>query len=357
MPRKKKVEEEEESQSEEEEVLPKKRTRKPSLKSKEASQSSQDSEDEDKPKKRGSKKAKESDGKEEVEAVPPVVTDFTQPAKKEGDLKIVSWNIAGFKAILGKGFEEYVTKEDPDIICLQETKIAPEGVSAELLPGYQRHFYAAAKKGQHGTGVFSKVAPIAWTDGIGDAEHDTEGRVITAEYENFYLVNTYIPNSGSKLKELEYRKKWDPKFLEYLQKLDKIKPVIWCGDLNVAHEEIDLKNPKPNKNKTPGFADAEREGFSNVLKAGFVDSYRHLYPTEVDCYTFWTYKYNSRAKNTGWRLDYFVIPQRMVPNLSDVYRRPHIMGSDHCPLVLHVSQKPLEQVPHVEQAQVEQKSE
>jgi len=262
-------------------------------------------------------------------------TDFAKPALKEGELKIASWNVAGFQAILGKGFQQYVKDENPDILCLQETKIDPSKVKADLLPGYHGHFYAAEKKGYSGTAIYSKVKPISWKDGIGIEDHDTEGRTITAEFDKFYIVNTYIPNAGAKLKDLDYRQKWDKDFLDYLKKLQATKPVIWCGDLNVAHNEIDLKNPATNKNKTAGFSDQERSGFSKVLETGFVDTFRHLYPKEQQ-FTFWSYKRNARAQNIGWRLDYFVISKTILSGLSDSFRRPDVMGSDHCPIVLHI---------------------
>lgn len=274
-----------------------------------------------------------AESKEEVE-IPK--TDFSSPALKEGQLKIVSWNVAGFKAIQTKGFQEYLKNENPDIICIQETKIDPASVTN--IEGYDHHFYIGEKKGYSGVGIFSKVKPIKYHEGMGITDHDGEGRLLVAEYENFYLVNTYIPNSGRGLKDLDYRMKWDAEFTSYLRKLDTVKPVIWCGDLNVAHLEIDLKNPKQNKNKSAGFSDQERENFTKVLKYEFVDAFRHLYPTEEGAYTFWSYAKNARAQNIGWRLDYFVMSQRIVENLGDVYRRPYVMGSDHCPLVLHISQ-------------------
>jgi len=254
-------------------------------------------------------------------------------------LKIVSWNVASWNNVLKKGFRDYLKSEDPDIICVQETKVDAKSVPANILPGYHQHFYSAEKKGYSGTAVFSKVQPASWTDGIGIADHDDEGRCITAEFDKFYLVNTYIPNAGQKLKDLDYRKTWDVVFLAYLKNLDAKKPVIWCGDLNVAHQAMDLKNPKQNANKNAGFSDDERNGFSNVLKAGFVDTYRHLHPKEEGAFTFWSFMKNARGKDIGWRLDYFVISQRILEKLGDSFRRPFVMGSDHCPIVLHIELK------------------
>jgi len=262
---------------------------------------------------------------------------LSQPAVNESQLKIVTWNVAGWKSVRSKGFEDYVKKEDPDIICVQETKINNMSqVENSFLSGWERHFYFATKAGYSGTGVFSKIKPIQWIDGIGIKEHDTDGRVITAEFEKFYLVNSYIPNAGKKLCDLDYRMKWDIDFLAFLQSLQKKKPVVWCGDLNVAHEEIDLKNPKTNR-KNAGFSNEERANFTTVLKSGFIDTFRHLHPKEVDCYTFWSYMMNARGKGIGWRLDYFVISQDILDKLGVCYRRPTIIGSDHCPLVLHIA--------------------
>jgi exodeoxyribonuclease III len=186
-----------------------------------------------------------------------------------------------------------------------------------------------------GTALFTKIKPLAVTKGIGIADHDDEGRCITAEYDTFYLVNTYIPNAGLKLKDLDYRIKWDEAFLSYIKGLEAKKPVVWCGDLNVAHKEIDIKNPKTNK-KNAGFSEQERANFSKVLSSGFVDTYRHRNPAQTDCYTFWSFKFNSRAKDVGWRLDYFVVSQTLLPRVTDSYIRKYIMGSDHCPIVLHL---------------------
>jgi len=247
--------------------------------------------------------------------------------------------------VLEKGFKDYLQQETPDIICLNETKCAENIYESKFSAlGYDHcYFYAATKpnSGYSGTGLLSKIKPVSVTKGLGIADHDDEGRVITAEYDNFYLVSTYIPNAGAKgdggwPKDLVYRtEKWDVDFLAYLNKLKATKSVIWCGDLNVAHKEIDLKNPKINT-KTAGFTQKERDGFQKVLDEGFVDSYRMKYPDATgEGYTFWSYKQNSRAKNTGWRLDYFVISKEAVPRISEVYPRTYVMGSDHCPLVLH----------------------
>jgi len=234
-----------------------------------------------------------------------------------------------------KGFAEYVKAEDPDIICLQETKIAEEMALKEKLPaGYHAYFNAAAQKGHHGTGLLSKIKPISVTRGLGIAEHDDEGRCITAEYEKFYLVTTYTPNASRGLVNLDYRvKKWDVDFLKYLKKLEETKPVIWCGDLNVAHQEIDLKNPKGNK-KNAGFTQEERDSFTKILSNGFVDTFRHFYPTQADAYTFWTYIGGARAKDVGWRLDYYIVSQSLMPSVVDSVIRKYVPGSDHAPIVL-----------------------
>eukprot|EP01122_Echinamoeba_exundans_P008365 TRINITY_DN2768_c0_g1_i1.p1 TRINITY_DN2768_c0_g1~~TRINITY_DN2768_c0_g1_i1.p1 ORF type:complete len:232 (+),score=42.58 TRINITY_DN2768_c0_g1_i1:744-1439(+) len=228
-------------------------------------------------------------------------------------------------------------KEKPDIICLQETKINPAKVTDKDAPaGYERYFIASETAGQDGTGVFTRIKPLNVTYGIGVKEHDQEGRVITLEFEKFYVINCYVPNSGMKLQHLEYRMKWDDAFREYMKGLDAKKPIIWCGDLNVAHLDIDLKNPKTNK-KSPGFQPEERESFSKTLGMGFVDTYRKHHPTEVDCYTFWSYKREARSKDIGLRLDYFVISERFVGQVKTIYRRKYVMGSDHCPLVIHLN--------------------
>ncbi|XP_038078017.1 DNA-(apurinic or apyrimidinic site) endonuclease-like [Patiria miniata] len=266
-------------------------------------------------------------------------TDKKSAEGNEANLKIASWNVAGLKAWLKKDGISYIKKEDPDIFFIMETKIATESVPSDAkVEGYHTYWYGAtAKKGYSGTGLYSKKKPVNVKYGIGVEKHDEEGRVITAEYDDFYFVGSYVPNSGRGLTRLDYRQEWDKDFNDYLAKLDETKPVIYCGDLNVAHEEIDLKNPKTNRNKTPGFADEEREGFTALLSKGFVDSFRQLYPDKEYAYSFWTYMGNCRAKNVGWRLDYFVISKRLVPKLCDTGMRTWIMGSDHCPVALHMA--------------------
>ncbi|EGC29694.1 hypothetical protein DICPUDRAFT_9650, partial [Dictyostelium purpureum] len=249
-------------------------------------------------------------------------------------LKVISWNVAGFRSVLTKGFSDYVVKENPDILCLQETKIKPTEVQKSSIPsGYEYHFVSADQAGHHGTGLLTKLKPLSLKFGIGIAKHDTEGRVITAEYDDFYLVNTYIPNSGSRgLKNLDYRiKEWDVDFQKYLVELDKKKPVVWCGDLNVAHTEIDLKNPKTNT-KSAGFTIQERTSFGDFLNKGFIDSYRHYNPGKEGAFTFWTYMGGARAKNVGWRLDYFVVSKRYIDSIKTPFIRSTVMGSDHCPI-------------------------
>jgi len=242
-------------------------------------------------------------------------------------MKLISWNVNGLRAILNKGFLVFVQKEKPDILCLQETKA--ERVDIKL-PGYFQYWNAAQKKGYSGTAVFTKIKPIAVQNGIGDKEHDNEGRVITCEFQDFYLVNVYTPNSGRGIGRLEYRQEWDKAFLRYVLSLEMKKPVVFCGDLNVAHKEIDLKNPKQNV-KNAGFTPEERMGFDNLLAAGFVDTFRHLHPNEVK-YTWWSYMFNARAKNIGWRVDYVLMSPKLIKRMKDAFILDKVMGSDHCPV-------------------------
>jgi len=232
--------------------------------------------------------------------------------------------------------------ENPDILCLNETKIKSV---VQQFPGYHAYFYASEKAGYSGVGLLTKIKPISHQNGIGNREHDTEGRCITAEFENFYVVATYIPNAGAKAKggggmpkDLDYRMEWDTAFQGYLHELDKKKPVIWCGDLNVAHKELDLANPKSNT-KTAGFTPQERESFGKFLNTGFVDVHRHLYPKEEKCFTFWTYRGGAREKNVGWRLDYFVVSKRLLPRVTQSYLRRYVNGSDHCPIGIHLKKE------------------
>lgn len=249
-------------------------------------------------------------------------------------MKLITWNVNGLRAVLGKGFNEFFTNVDSDIFCVQETKMQ-EGQAELNYPEYNIYLNSAVKKGYSGTAVFTKVKPISVSYGIGIEEHDTEGRVITLEYEKFYLVNVYTPNSQRELTRLEYRMKWEDEFKKYLKELDKKKTVIVCGDMNVAHQEIDLKNPKTNRNNA-GFTDAEREKMTELLSSGFVDTYRYLYPEETDCYTWWSYMMKAREKNVGWRIDYFLISERSKDKIKDVVIHSEIMGSDHCPVELNV---------------------
>lgn len=264
--------------------------------------------------------------------------DFSSESKtKEGkpwNWKFTSMNVNGIRAWAEKNGHSYITAEKPDIFCVQETKCEKEKIPAEIkIEGYQTYWLSGDKDGYSGTGLYTKHDPISVSYGIGDEEHDKEGRVITIELEKFYFVTAYIPNSGRGLVRLDYRtKKWDPAFRKYIKSLDEKKPVILCGDLNVAHLDIDLANPKSNKNKTPGFTNAEREEFTNLLNEGFVDTFRELYPEEKAKYSFWTFMGNCRAKNVGWRLDYFVVSSRLVENLCDSGMRTDVMGSDHCPI-------------------------
>jgi exodeoxyribonuclease III len=246
-------------------------------------------------------------------------------------MKLVSWNVNGIRAVLKKGFLDYVKESQPDILCLQETKAHPDQVHV-VLPGYEQHWNWAEKKGYSGTAIFTKKGAISMARGIGQMEHDQEGRVITLDMGDFYLVNVYVPNSQRGLLRLEYRQKWDSDFLAYLKKLEKKKPVIYCGDLNVAHTEIDLKNPKPNK-KNAGFTPEERSGFQTSIDSGFIDTFRH-FNSEPENYTWWSYMHNARARNIGWRIDYFMTSQKLKQQLKSAHIHPDILGSDHCPVSL-----------------------
>ena len=244
-------------------------------------------------------------------------------------MNIVSWNVNGLRAITGKNFYDFINEFNPDILCLQETKIQ-EGKIDLNLSEYEQYFCYADKKGYSGTAILSKIKPLNVSYGIGIDEHDHEGRVITAEYENFYLVCAYIPNSQTELKRLDYRRVFNSAIEEYLVNLDKTKPVLFCGDLNVAHKEIDIKNPKTNL-RNAGFTIEERDDFTRLLSRGFTDSFRALYPEEVK-YSWWSYKFKAREKNTGWRIDYFVVSNRFMSEIKDAYILNEVMGSDHCPV-------------------------
>ena len=244
-------------------------------------------------------------------------------------MKFISWNVNGFRACLTKGFADFFTEADADFFCLQETKMQPG--QAEFSPeGYHQYWYSAEKKGYSGTAVFTKHEPISVAYGIGIPEHDTEGRAITLEYEKFYLLCVYTPNAQRELARLDYRMSWEDALREYICRLDSKKPVVYCGDLNVAHEEIDLKNPKTN-HKSAGFSDEERGKFTELLAAGFKDTYRSLYPDKVE-YSWWSYMMKAREKNVGWRIDYFVVSERLFPSVRDSFILTSVMGSDHCPV-------------------------
>lgn len=250
-------------------------------------------------------------------------------------MKLISWNVNGLRAVVGKGFCDIFNELDADVVSLQETKIQAGQIDLAF-PGYEAMFNYAERKGYSGTAVYSRVPVLSHTVGIGIPEHDTEGRVITVEYEQFYLVNVYTPNSQGELARLPYRLQWEAAFADYLAQLDKVKPVVVCGDLNVAHNEIDLSNPKANR-QNAGFSDEERAAFSALLERGFVDTFRHLHPDTAKAYSWWSYRFNSRAKNIGWRIDYFLISQRLTPALTRAEILPEIMGSDHCPVLLELN--------------------
>ena len=251
-------------------------------------------------------------------------------------IKIISWNVNGIRAVQKKGFDDFITKYKPDILCIQETKAHPDQVDLQL-PKYNYKFWnSAEKKGYSGTSIFSKIEPISHSYGIGIKKHDNEGRVITLEFEDYYLVNVYTPNSKRDLSRLKYRyNEWDVDFLNFLKNLESTKPVIFCGDLNVAHKEIDLKNPSSNK-KNAGFTLEERESFDNYIESGFVDTFRK-FTQDGDHYTWWSYMFNARQRNVGWRIDYFCVSSNIQNLVNKSYILPEVLGSDHAPIVLEIS--------------------
>ncbi len=247
-------------------------------------------------------------------------------------MKFISWNVNGLRACVGKGFLEFVQAEDADFFCLQETKLQAGQIDLDLA-GYHQYWNYAEKKGYSGTAVFSKEEALSVSCGMGIEEHDHEGRVITLEYPDFYFITVYTPNSQRELTRLEYRMKWEEDFLSYLKKLEEKKPVIFCGDLNVAHKEIDLKNPKTNR-KNAGFTDEERARFTALTEAGFIDTFRYFYPDLEGAYSWWSYQFSARAKNAGWRIDYFLVSECLKDRLQDAIIYKDVMGSDHCPVGL-----------------------
>ena len=249
-------------------------------------------------------------------------------------MNLVSWNVNGIRAAVNKGFLDFFNQIDADIFAIQETKMQ-EGQLELILDGYYQYWNSAEKKGYSGTAIFTKEKPISIKYGIGIEEHDKEGRVITLEYKDFYFVNCYTPNSKRGLERLDYRQVWEDEIRKYLKELDKVKPIIYCGDLNVAHEEIDLKNPKSNRGNA-GFTDEERNKLTQLLNEGFIDSFRYVYPNEKDKYTWWSYMGHARERNIGWRIDYFIVSDRLKDKIKDTKIYENIMGSDHCPVGLEI---------------------
>ncbi len=250
-------------------------------------------------------------------------------------MKLISWNVNGLRACMQKGFMDFWKEADADIFCLQETKLQEGQLTLEL-PGYEQYWNYAEKKGYSGTALFTKETPLAVTYGMGIEEHDREGRLITAEYQDFYVVTVYTPNSQRELTRLSYRMQWEADFLRYLKGLEQKKPVIFCGDLNVAHREIDLKNPKTNRGNA-GFTDEERSCFDSLLGNGFVDTFRYFYPDAAGMYSWWSYMYQARAKNAGWRIDYFLVSEALRDRLADAKIHMEVFGSDHCPVELDMA--------------------
>ena len=247
-------------------------------------------------------------------------------------MKLISWNVNGLRACMGKGFLDFLKASDADIVCLQETKMQREQADF-IIDGYEEYWNSAEKKGYSGTAVFTKKPPLSVSYGIGIPEHDTEGRVITAGFPDFFLVNVYTPNSQQELARLPYRMQWEDAFRDYLKTLDQKKPLIVCGDMNVAHEEIDLKNPKTNR-KNAGFTDEERQKMTELLSSGFIDTFRLLYPDTEGVYSWWSYRFHAREKNAGWRIDYFLVSDRLKDRVSDSRIDTDVFGSDHCPIEL-----------------------
>ncbi|HIV12203.1 MAG: exodeoxyribonuclease III [Clostridiales bacterium] len=249
-------------------------------------------------------------------------------------MKLISWNVNGLRACVTKGFMDFFAEADADIFCIQESKLQEGQIQLEL-PGYYQYWNYAGKKGYSGTAVFTRQEPLSVSYGIGIEEHDQEGRVITLEFGDFYLVTVYTPNSQNELARLSYRMEWEDAFLAYLKKLEEKKPVIFCGDLNVAHREIDLKNPKTNR-RNAGFTDEEREKFSRLLESGFIDTFRYFYPDQEQIYSWWSYRFRAREKNAGWRIDYFCVSESLKERLVDAKILTDVMGSDHCPVELDI---------------------
>ena len=249
-------------------------------------------------------------------------------------MKLISWNVNGLRACLGKGFGDYFAAQDADFFCLQETKMQP-GQAQIPAEGYHEYFYSAEKKGYSGTAILTRTEPLSVTYDFGGDEHRHEGRIITAEFPQFYLVCCYTPNSQDGLKRLDYRMRWEDDLRDYLRELDQTKPVVYCGDLNVAHREIDLKNPKTNR-QNPGFSDEEREKMTRLLEAGFVDTFRYINGDVTDRYSWWSYRFHAREKNVGWRIDYFIVSQRLADKVKAADIRSEIYGSDHCPVLLEL---------------------
>ncbi len=250
-------------------------------------------------------------------------------------MKLISWNVNGLRACLNKGFEDTFHALDADIFCLQETKLQPGQLTLEL-EGYRQYWNCAEKKGYSGTAVFTRREPLSVRYGMGLEEHDHEGRLITLEFDPFYLVCCYTPNAQQELKRIDYRMRWEADLLAYLQALDREKPVVYCGDLNVAHQEIDLKNPKTNRGNA-GFSDQERDCMTRLLSSGFTDTFRLLYPNRTGAYSWWSYRFHARENNAGWRIDYFIVSDRLVPQVTEAEIHPQITGSDHCPVELDLS--------------------
>ncbi len=249
--------------------------------------------------------------------------------------KLISWNVNGIRACAGKGFLDFFRQADADVFCLQETKLQAGQLELDL-PGYYQYWNYAEKKGYSGTALFTRQEPLSVTYGIGIPDHDREGRVITAEFPDYYVVTCYTPNSQNELARLDYRMEWEDAWLGYLKGLEERKPVIFCGDLNVAHQEIDLKNPKTNR-KNAGFTDQEREKFTRLLEAGFVDTYRYFYPQQEGVYSWWSYRFKAREKNAGWRIDYFCVSETLKSRLESAAIHTEILGSGHCPVELVIS--------------------